>query len=264
MKTKAPTAPAKLKKLGQTLAHLNRHAPAKSLHALLSAAIVRCISQGDWGQGDRIPTEAELIELSGFSLGTVQRALRSLTEEGVLERKQGSGTFVSKHSSRINDVAHVRFLTQDGQDLLSIYSKVLMRSIAKGTGLWNIHFDDPTVEVMQIDRLLTVNDEFEVFNRFYFDCNRFKKLAATELHELDGANFKTLLEQESAIAWGEVQETLQIVKAPAVVAKAMKLPPRTVVGLLEISRQEKGGAFPIYCQELYIPQAARKMQLLPN
>jgi len=184
--------------------------------------------------------------------------------EGVLERKQGSGTFVSEHSPRINDVAHVRFLTQDGKSLLSIYSKVLNRTIAKGDGFWNTHFDDSNVTVLQIDRLLKVNDEFDVFNRFYFDGTRFKKLAMAELHELDGANFKTLLEQESDIHWGEVRETLQIAQAPIAVTKALKLPAHSVMGVLEISRFEKGSSSPLYCQELFIPPAGRKMQLLPS
>lgn len=263
MKTKAPTDPVKLSKLKQKLTQLDQLPSSKPLHALLSSAIVKGIMEGDWGQGDRIPTEAELIELSGFSLGTVQRALRSLTEDGVLERKQGSGSFVRQHAQRINDVAHVRFLTEDGQKLLSLYSQVLRRSDAKGPGFWEAHFNIGTEHIQQIDRLMKVNDEFEVYNRFYFDGARFTQLASTPLRDLEGANFKTLLEQETDIAWGDVQETLQLVEAPASVAKAMKWPARSTVGLIEISRREKGSNRTLYCQELFIPPAGRKMQLLP-
>lgn len=45
--------------------------------------------------GDRIPTEAEQCTLLGFSRVTISRAIKELEWEGVLERIQGSGTFVA-------------------------------------------------------------------------------------------------------------------------------------------------------------------------
>jgi len=70
MKTKAPTAPAKLKKLGKTLTHLNRHAAAKSLHALLSVAIVRCITE--WLQPGNSSESSSLID-GGRRIGAQAR-----------------------------------------------------------------------------------------------------------------------------------------------------------------------------------------------
>ena len=44
--------------------------------------------------GDRIPPEAELVETLGVSRVTVRAGLARLAERGVLERRQGSGTFL--------------------------------------------------------------------------------------------------------------------------------------------------------------------------
>lgn len=44
--------------------------------------------------GDRIATEAELRQRFGVSLVTVREAIRELEDEGQLERRHGSGTFV--------------------------------------------------------------------------------------------------------------------------------------------------------------------------
>jgi DNA-binding FadR family transcriptional regulator len=52
------------------------------------------ITHGRWQVGRRIPTEPELAELSGTSRNTVREAVQSLVHAGLLERRQGSGTFV--------------------------------------------------------------------------------------------------------------------------------------------------------------------------
>ena len=52
------------------------------------------ITHGTWPIGGRIPTEAELAQLTGTSRNTVREAVQSLVHSGLLERRQGSGTYV--------------------------------------------------------------------------------------------------------------------------------------------------------------------------
>ncbi len=52
------------------------------------------ITAGTWPIGSRIPTEAELAQLTGTSRNTVREAVQSLVHAGLLERRQGSGTYV--------------------------------------------------------------------------------------------------------------------------------------------------------------------------
>ncbi|MDU4432703.1 MAG: GntR family transcriptional regulator, partial [Pluralibacter gergoviae] len=54
------------------------------------------IAAGIWRPHDRIPSEAELVAQFGFSRMTINRALRELTDEGLLVRLQGVGTFVAE------------------------------------------------------------------------------------------------------------------------------------------------------------------------
>ena len=53
------------------------------------------IERGVYPVGSRIPPEHELEKLYQVSRVTVRRALAELTSEGLLERKQGKGTFVA-------------------------------------------------------------------------------------------------------------------------------------------------------------------------
>ncbi|HSV53853.1 MAG TPA: histidine utilization repressor [Burkholderiaceae bacterium] len=54
------------------------------------------IQAGQWKEGDTIPSEQALAAEFGVSRMTANRALRELTDEQVLIRVQGSGTFVAQ------------------------------------------------------------------------------------------------------------------------------------------------------------------------
>ena len=57
------------------------------------------IRQGDWTEGERIPSERELMKLFGVSRNTVRGALKNLTEKGLLGRSSGQGTFIKRSLS---------------------------------------------------------------------------------------------------------------------------------------------------------------------
>lgn len=58
------------------------------------------IDSGEWVEGTRIPSEAKLVEQLGISRMTIHIALRDLSAEGILLRKQGAGTFVAPRRSQ--------------------------------------------------------------------------------------------------------------------------------------------------------------------
>ena len=57
--------------------------------------LVREITAGRWKEGEVVPSEQALVRQFGVSRMTVNRAVRELTAEHVLTRRQGSGTFVA-------------------------------------------------------------------------------------------------------------------------------------------------------------------------
>ena len=65
------------------------------LYYQLMQRIRENIDQGIYGIGTRIPPEHDLERTYQVSRVTVRRALAELTSEGLLEKKQGKGTFVS-------------------------------------------------------------------------------------------------------------------------------------------------------------------------
>lgn len=52
------------------------------------------IADGAWPLGSKIPTEPQLVAALGVGRNTVREAVRALVHAGVLECRQGSGTYV--------------------------------------------------------------------------------------------------------------------------------------------------------------------------
>jgi GntR family transcriptional regulator len=65
------------------------------LYLQLQRALREAIENGVIGPDDALPPERDLAEMLSVSRITVRKAIEELVEEGLLTRKQGSGTFVS-------------------------------------------------------------------------------------------------------------------------------------------------------------------------
>lgn len=71
----------------------------RSLVDIAVDAISEALQQQRWTLGARIPTEPELAEELGMSRNTVREAVRVLAYAGLLEVRQGDGTYVKALSS---------------------------------------------------------------------------------------------------------------------------------------------------------------------
>jgi GntR family histidine utilization transcriptional repressor len=70
------------------------------------------LADGRWRPGQLMPSEAELVAQFGVSRMTVNRALRELQAEGLVERVQGVGTFAAQ-LHRISSTLTIRDLQEE-------------------------------------------------------------------------------------------------------------------------------------------------------
>ncbi len=70
------------------------------------------ITSGAWPVGSRIPTEPELVQQLEVARNTVREAVRALAHNGLLDIRQGSGTYVVA-TSELAGVMRRRFATAD-------------------------------------------------------------------------------------------------------------------------------------------------------
>lgn len=58
------------------------------------------IASGAFSPGEQLPTESNMIEQFGVSRITIRQALSALASENLIERRQGSGTYVAQRKTR--------------------------------------------------------------------------------------------------------------------------------------------------------------------
>jgi len=173
----------------------------------LSNAMLDAIESGEFTPGSRIPGERDLMDTLPVSLGTIQKAMNALVEQGVLFRRAGMGTFVAGATLQADqadeekvakrDLLHFRFRSDVGQPLLPIYLHVLSitQVRAETEGLeppWR-EFLNSGDSFVRIERILNVADRFKGFTRYYLPFERYGSLLERSYEELSGLTLREFL-----------------------------------------------------------------------
>ena len=87
--------------------------PAK--YTVIKQHICQKIESGKWPQHYKVPSENELTKQFDVSRMTARRALQDLTEQGILVRAQGSGTFVATFKSQ-SSLLEIRNISDEIHD----------------------------------------------------------------------------------------------------------------------------------------------------
>ena len=82
---------------------ISKGAP-EPIYQQIKKTIQQRIASGEWPAGQKLPSENELVGALEVSRMTINRALRELTQEGLVKRVHGIGSFVAerpRHASLI-------------------------------------------------------------------------------------------------------------------------------------------------------------------
>jgi len=217
----------------------------------LRNALAEAINEGRLPAGEKLPPEDALTQVAGLSLGTVQKALGSLVDDGLVVRRQGMGTFVTGAEKPTNaPFRHCRFMNEGSKEPLPIHSRVVKRSLAAKPGAWSAHLRG--TRIVCIERIFSINDEFHVYTYLYLDGARFPSVEKMPEEAFNRVNFKDLLTREYHHAPARFGEHLAVRNFPAAVCKAIGVAPRTSGGVLEIVAYDRRGEA-LYFQDLWIP-----------
>lgn len=84
---------------GAALGRLDLARPSRSVE--VAQSLLSYLLSGELRPGDRIPSERSLTQILGVGRGAVREALKSLTLLGLLEVRQGDGTYLSSTNSSL-------------------------------------------------------------------------------------------------------------------------------------------------------------------
>lgn len=87
----------------------------KSLADMVAEQLRQQITEGVYGIGDKLPTEPELMKTFRVGRSSIREAVKLLVNMGVVQVRQGSGTFVAEPSD--NDDGSIKMRNADRTEL---------------------------------------------------------------------------------------------------------------------------------------------------
>lgn len=162
------------------------------------------------GQGAALPSERELAERFGVARLTVRQAVAELVLEGLLTRRQGSGTFVSRPKF-VHPLALVSYTeAMAGQGAVPGRTPISAEHVLADAGLAADLEIEPDSLVVHLERVITADGERVGLESTYLPHQRFPDL----LGDFDPAtSLYRHLRAELGVVFGRARERLETVLA---------------------------------------------------
>jgi len=204
-------------------------------------AVLEAIHDGSLKAGDQIPPEQDLSAAVNISLGTVQKAMGRLANDGTLVREHGRGTFVAEPRRPVDELWQIRFIAEDGHSLLPVYSHIVDQRVIKTSGPWSDALGPDDKGYLRISRISNVDDRFRCYNRFIVQMSRFSGLRRSREDQHKSVNLRRILGEELGAPTVSVTQRVRLVHLPRDVCKALSLHHGTIGLMVDAIGHGYGG-----------------------
>lgn len=150
------------------------------LYEQVRQSLATAISRGEYGPGDRLPSETTLAQEMGVNRLTVRRAIEELARAGLVQSRQGSGTFVAATvvrlpvSQSLASDSLVAGITQQITAHGLSHEDVLLKATKVNTPQANIEFGLPAGPLWRVDNALVVDGETWMWSSSWFPADILK------------------------------------------------------------------------------------------
>lgn len=198
------------------------------LYRMVKRALLRAMEDGSCPAGEALPSEAQLAEAFGVSIGTLRHAVDELVSEHILVRRQGRGTFVALHTED-------RFLFQffhiersdglRGPPVVEFVSFQRMRIGDEEAEALQVKAGDPGI---QVENRLLLQGRAVVYDRLTIPAHLFKGLTERRFRERPSTIYH-LYQTEFGITVTQARERARAVAADRAVVRLLGVAPGSPV-----------------------------------
>jgi len=175
------------------------------LYHQLKSIILEKISCGQWKEGDKIPSELELINIYKVSRTTVRQALDDLVHQRILKRIQGKGTFVTPFLSTRAEYRLAGFTRMMQSRGIKIHSKVInFKTVPAPNHVAKMLAVENSSAVIRLQRVRMIQEKALLIDVNYLPYIRFhaileKDFSSDSLYALLMREFKTIPTRSSQV-----------------------------------------------------------------
>jgi GntR family transcriptional regulator len=129
----------------------------RPLYRQVRDILLERIGAGVWRAGETLPSEQALALDLGVSQGTVRKVLDALTAEGLVERRQGKGTFIAENTQTRSLFRFFRMTRRSGERVIpERLSETVRLRPARAAEQKRLDLDRGA-RVVEIDRVRTID-----------------------------------------------------------------------------------------------------------
>ncbi len=231
-----------------------------SKHLQLRESILTAIDQGDLRFRDQVPPEKVLGQLLNLSLGTTQKALGALANDGHLIRQHGVGTFVGQPRRALQRAWHYRFTDPATGQQLPVYAQLAARTRIAEPGPWRQALGDDSQGYVRIDRHISIDGRATCLSQLYLAGSRFAALLDMPAERLESVNLKEILEHEFGYPTLEAKGSGSVIALDDDACRAMHIPPGSWGLRVRILTRSKG-LQPLAWQSILVPPTELELDL---
>jgi GntR family transcriptional regulator len=201
---------------------------ALPLYAQIAARLRAQISAGEYAAGSRVPSEHDLAKRFGVGRPTVRQATELLVKEQVLERRRGSGTYVSQPPRDVDLFSAGGTLASFARSGVALSSRLVGRVRRRAVA------EEPRALagrcVFFLARRSSVASVPVLLEEMYFDPEVFPGL---DRLSLAGRSLSELARERYLLRPEAVEQRFSVAALDAERAKSLELAPRSHVLCVE-------------------------------
>lgn len=206
---------------------------AQPLYREVKRRLADALHQGVWRHGQVLPPEPALARRFGASVGTLRRAVGELVTEGILVRRQGSGTFVASHTRDVMLTRFFRIVDRAGDKHFPQSQTLSFRRGAADAGSAQALRIRTGAPLLQIEALLHLDGAPVIFDRIRLPGALFPDMTKEVFSERDTTIY-ALYQSRYDITVVRIEESITAALADSRVRHLMRLPEPAAV--LRIAR----------------------------
>lgn len=219
------------------------------LYIQIAEHLMAQIENGSYAPGDKLMTERQLSKSLNVQRATVRQALSVLEDRGLIERVQGSGTFVAEakiEREAVRLFAFTKIMSargyKVGAKVVSLREAPADRHVAQRLG---IAVDAP---VYWIHRLRLLDDKPVMLEEFRTPVALFPGLVD---HDLEARSLFELMEVEYGRKVTRAVQSLEAVTASPFEAEALGVAPGAALMMEERVTRDQYGDLVEFSRDLY-------------
>ncbi len=211
--------------------------------------LMRDIREGKYKNGEKFPSDTELVKNYGVSRGTIREAIKLLFQQGYLIREQGKGTFVTYSRIHQDPDKLMGFSELMKTNNIKPSAKIIEKEVIPvPANVSHIMKANSSDKVVRIVRLRFGDEQPLIIERSFFNYRLFEPILNEDFEQ---NSIFGLLYRYTHVRLGEAEQRIEAISAGSEEQELLNVKVGTPLLLMKRIIKTSEGAYFQYSEDVY-------------